>query len=122
MQLHPCVKLSTFLILLGWRMSSILDLCSEICLFFYEGTVAPTMLVGSKPAITVVQGPFQCSRSKSIDFTIALCCDHVCSCSVQLVYAPTDKQIADILTRQLGTGPYILYHGRFMILLPFLRT
>ena len=33
---------------------------------FYEGTVAPTMLVGSKPAITVAQGPSQRSTSSAV--------------------------------------------------------
>ena len=88
-------------------------------LIFDKDTVAPTMLVDSEPAITVAQGPSQRSRTKHIDFTIALCRDYVCRGLVQLVYTPTDKQIADMFTKQLGPGPYILYRGRFICLLPF---
>ena len=82
----------------------------------------PTLYADCEPAIAVAKGVSTRSRTKHIDFKIWLCRDYVRRELVQLVYMPTDLQIADFFTKQLGPGPYILYRGRFMSLCPCLLT
>ena len=80
----------------------------------------PVLHVDCEPAIAVANGGSTRSRTKHwhIDFKIWLCRDYVARKLVQLVYVPTDQQIADFFTKQLGPGPYVLYRGRFMCFLP----
>ena len=82
----------------------------------------PTMYVDCEPAIAVAKGASTRSRTKHIDFKIWLCRDYVRRELVQLVYVPTDLQIADFFTKQLGPGPYTIYRGQFMSLCPCLLT
>jgi hypothetical protein len=71
-------------------------------LLFPDDTPAPTMLVDSELAIAMSQGPTHRSRTKHIDFTLALCRDYVMSGRVRLEHCPTFAQIADMFTKQLG--------------------
>ena len=82
----------------------------------------PTLYADCEPAIAVAKGASTRSRTKHIDFKIWLCRDYVRRELVQLVYVPTDLQIADFFTKQLGPGPYIIYRRRFMSLCPRLLT
>ena len=91
-------------------------------LLFPDDAPAPTMLVDSEPAIAVSQGPTQRSRTKHIDFTLALCRDYVMRGRVRLEYCPTSAQIADMFTKQLGPGIFLVYRARFMGFVPSLRT
>ena len=78
----------------------------------------PVLHVDCEPAIAVANGGSTRSRTKHIDFKIWLCRDYVARKLVQLVYVPTDQQIADFFTKQLGPRLYVLYWGRFMCFLP----
>ena len=82
----------------------------------------PTLYADCEPAIAVAKGAFTRSRTKHIDFEIWLCRDYVRRELVQLVYVPTDLQIANFFTKRLGPGPYIIYRRRFMSLCPRLLT
>ena len=82
--------------------------------------VVPTLLGDNQPAIATAKGPSQRSRTRHIDFTLALCRDFITRGDLLVEYVPTDDQVADIYTKQLGPGPYIRHRGRFMSLLPFL--
>jgi len=82
----------------------------------------PTLYADCEPAIAVAKGASTRSRTRHIDFEIWLCRDYVRRELVQLVYVPTDLQIADFFTKRLGPGPYIIYRRRFMSLCPRLLT
>uniref|UniRef100_A0A7S0MSU5 Reverse transcriptase Ty1/copia-type domain-containing protein n=1 Tax=Cryptomonas curvata TaxID=233186 RepID=A0A7S0MSU5_9CRYP len=91
-------------------------------LLFPDDALAPAMLVDSEPAIAVSQGPTQRSRTKHIDFTLALCRDYVMRGRVRLEYCSTSAQIADMFTKQLGPGIFLAYRARFMGFVPSLLT
>ena len=80
------------------------------------------MLVDSEPAMAVSQGPTQRSRTKHVDFTMALCRDYVMRGRVRLEHCFTSAQIADMFTKQLGPGVFLVYRARFMDFVPSLRT
>ena len=82
--------------------------------------VVPTLLGDNQPAIATALGPSQRSRTRHIDFTLALCRDFVTRGALLVEYVPTAEQLADIYTKQLGPGPYTRHCGRFMSLIPFL--
>ena len=82
--------------------------------------VVPTLLGDNQPAIATAKGPSQRSRTRHIDFTLALCRDFITRGDLLVEYVPTDDQVADIYTKQLGPGPYIRHCGCFMSLLLFL--
>ena len=54
----------------------------------------PTLYADCEPAIAVAKGASTRSRTRHIDFEIWLCRDYVRRELVQLVYVPTDLQIA----------------------------
>ena len=84
--------------------------------------VIPTLLGDNEPAIATAKGPAQRSRTRHIDFTVALCRDFV-NRGVHLIeFVPTADQVADIYTKQLGPGPYIKHCSRFMSLPPVLYS
>ena len=89
---------------------------------FPDDAPPPTMLVDSEPAMAMSQGPTHRSRTKHIDFTKALVRDYVQRERAVMEHCPTDEQIADMWTKQLGPGPFVTHRGRFMGLVPFLRT
>ena len=89
---------------------------------FPDDASLPTVRVDSEPAIAMSQGPAHHSRTKHIDFTKALVRDYVQRERAVMKHCPTDEQIADMWTKQLGPGPFIAHRGRFMGLIPFLRT
>ena len=91
-------------------------------LLFPADAPAPPMLVDSEPAMAMSQGPTQRSRTKHIDFTLAVCRDYVMRGRVRLEYCSTSAQIADMFTKQLGPGIFLAYRARFMDFLPSLRT
>jgi hypothetical protein len=37
-------------------------------------------------------------------------------------HCPTAEQIADVWTKQLGPGSFVVYRGRFMGVIPFVRS
>ena len=80
------------------------------------------MLVDSAPAMAISQGPTNRSRTKHIDFTIALARDYLRRGRAVMEHCPTAEQIADMWTKQLGPGPYSVFRSRFMGLVPFLRS
>jgi len=82
--------------------------------------VIPTLLGDNQPAIATAKGPSQRSRTRHIDFTLALCRDFISRGHLLIEYVATDDQVADVYTKQLGPGPYTRHCGRFMSLLPFL--
>ena len=88
---------------------------------FYEGTVTPTMLVGNKPAITVAQGPSQHSHPKHIDLLLH-CAVTMYAVAWYIGWYTLAQTTKLQIYNQAITGEYLLYHGRFMVLLPFLRT
>ena len=91
-------------------------------LIFPDDAPAPTMFVDSEPAMAISQGPTHRSRTKHIDFTKALLRDYVQRGRVVPEHCPTDSQIADIWTKQIGPGPFMVFRSRFMGLVPYLHT
>ncbi len=89
---------------------------------FPDDTSPPTMFVDREPAIAMSQGPTHCSRTKHVDFTKALVCGYIQREWVVMEHCPTDEQIADMWTKQLRQCPFVAYRGRFMGLVPFLRS
>ena len=89
---------------------------------FPDDAFPPTMLVDSEPAIGMSQGPTNRSSTKHIDFTKALVLDYIQHERAVMENCPTDEQITDMGTKQLGPGPFVAYRGHFMGLVPFLRT
>ena len=63
------------------------------------------MLVDSAPAMAISQGPTNRSRTKHIDFTMALARDYIQRGRAVMEHCPTAEQIADIWTKQLGPRP-----------------
>ncbi len=51
------------------------------------------------------QGPTHCSRTKHIDFTLALARDYIQRGRAIMEYCPTAEQIADMWKKQPGPGP-----------------
>jgi hypothetical protein len=88
---------------------------------FPDDAAPPTMLVDSEPAMAMSQGPTHRSRTKHIDFTMALARDHIQRRPAVMESCPTAEQIADMWTKQLGPDPFVVFRGRFMGLVPFLR-
>jgi hypothetical protein len=80
------------------------------------------MLVDSEPAMAVSQGPTNRSRTKHIDFTMALARDYIQRRRAVMEHCPTAEQITDMWTKQLGPGPFAVFRIRFMGLVPFLRS
>ena len=91
-------------------------------LLFPDDASPPSMLVDSAPAMAISQGPTNRSRTKHIDFTMALARDYIQRGRAVMEHCPTAEQIADIWTKQLGPGPYTVFRSRFMGLVPFLRS
>jgi len=89
---------------------------------FPDDATPPTMLVDSEPAIAMSQGPTHRSRTKHIDFTLALARDYIQRGRAIMEHCPTAEQIADMWTKQLGPGPFVIYRSRFMGLVPYLRS
>jgi hypothetical protein len=88
---------------------------------FPDDASPPTMLVDSEPAMAMSQGPTHRSRTKHIDFTMALARDYIQRGRAVMEHCPTAEQVADMWTKQLGPGPFVVFRGRFMGLVPFLR-
>jgi hypothetical protein len=82
------------------------------------------MLVDSEPAMAMPWGPTHRSRTKHIDFTMALrqAHDYIQRGRAGMEHCSTAEQIADMWTKQLGPGPFVLFRGRFMGFVPFLRS
>ncbi len=55
-------------------------------------------------------------------FTTTLVRDYVQRERAVMELYPTDEQIADMWTKQLGQGLFVAYRGCFMGLVPFLRS
>ncbi len=77
-------------------------------------TPPPTMLVDSEPAMAMSQGPTHRSRTKHIDFTMALARDYIQRGRAVMEHCPTAEQVADMWTKQLGPGLFVVFRGRFM--------
>jgi hypothetical protein len=89
---------------------------------FPDDASPPTMLVDSEPAIAMSQGPTHRSRTKHIDFTKALVRDYVQHEWAVMEHCSTDEQIADMWTKQLGLGPFVIFRTRFMGLVSYLLS
>ena len=89
---------------------------------FPDDAPVPSMLVDSEPAMAISQGPTHRSRTKHIDFTKALFRDYVQRGRVVPEHCPTEAQIADMWTKQVGPGPFVAYRARFMGLVPCLHS
>ena len=105
-------------------MSDRLRLLLRDLRLFPDDAPPPTMFVDSEPAMAISQGPTHRSRTKHIDFSKALCREYH---DVQRGRAVPEhclsaEQIADMWTKQLGPGPFVAYRGRFLGLVPFLRS
>ncbi len=80
------------------------------------------MLVDSELAIAMSKGPTHRSRTKHMDFTLALARDYIQRGRAIMEHCLTAEQIADMWTKQLGPGPVIIYRSRLMGLDPYLRS
>ena len=89
---------------------------------FPDDATPPTMLVDSEPAIAMSQGPTHRSRTKHIDFNLALAREYIQRGRAIMEHFPTAEQIADMWTKQLGPGPFVIYRSHFMGLVPYLRS
>jgi hypothetical protein len=75
-----------------------------------------------EPAMAMSQGPTHRSRTLHIDFTLALARDYIPRGKAVMEYCPTAEQVADIWTKQMGPGSFIVFRGRFMGLIFFLLS
>ncbi len=91
-------------------------------LLFPDDDSPPSMLVDSEPAMAVSQDPTNRSRTKHIDFTMALARDYIQHRRAVMEHCPTAEQIADMWTKKLGPCPFAVFQSRFMGLVPFLRS
>jgi hypothetical protein len=118
--LSPRVKLNIIPILL---LSKILSKGDFYIVIFFFFLIPPSMLVDSAPEMAISQGPTNRSRTKHIDFTMALARDDIQRGRAVMEHGPTAELIADMWTKQqLGPGPFTVFRSRFMGLLPFLRS
>ncbi len=113
------VKLNIMPILLLSKIEYVRLLLRDL-LLFPDDESPPSMLVDSAPAMAISQGPTNRSRTKHIDFTIALARDYLRRGRAVMEHCPTAEQIADMWTKQLGLGPYSVFRSRFMGRGPFL--
>jgi hypothetical protein len=67
-----------------------------------------------EPAMAMSQGPTHRSRTLHIDFTLALARDYIPRGKAVMEYCPTAEQVADIWTKQMGPGSFIVFRGRFI--------
>jgi hypothetical protein len=116
------VKLNIRRILLLSKIWSMCDFYNVICFPPLDNASPPKMLVDSAPAMAISQGPTNRSRTKHINFTMALARDYLRRGRAVMEHCPTAEQIADMWTKQLGPGPYNVFRSRFMGLVPFLRS
>ena len=58
-------------------------------LLFSDDASPPSMLVDSAPAMAISQGPTNCSRTKHINFTMALARDYIHSGRAVMEHCPT---------------------------------
>jgi hypothetical protein len=78
--------------------------------------------IDSVPAMAMSQGPPHRSHTLQIDFTLALARDYIQRGKAVMEYCPTAEQVADIWTKQMGSGSFIVFRGRFMGLIHFLLS
>jgi hypothetical protein len=68
------------------------------------------------------QGPTHRSRTKNVDFTMALARDYIQRGRAVMEHCPTAEQIADMCTKQLWTKQSLrCLQGSILGLVPFLR-
>jgi hypothetical protein len=95
-------------------------LLRDLCLFS-DDAAPPTKPVDSEPAMAMSQSPTHRSCTKHIDFTMALARDYIQRRRAVMEHYPTAEQIADMWTKQLGPGPFVVFRSRFMGLVSFLQ-
>ncbi len=95
-------------------------LLRDLCLF-PDDAAPPTKPVDSEPAMAMSQGPTHRSCTKHIDFTMALARDYIQRRRAVMKHYPTAEQIADMWTKQLGPGLFVVFRSRFMGLVSFLQ-
>ncbi len=88
-------------------------------LLFPDDASPPSMLVDSAPAMAISQGPINGSRTKHIDFTIALACDYLRRGRAVIEHCPTAGQIADMVltmsSRVVSWGLFLSCVLRFVV-------
>jgi hypothetical protein len=80
------------------------DLCP-----FPDDAAPPTMLADSEQVMAVSQGPTHRSRAEKIDFTMALVRGYIQHGRAVMEICPTAEQMADMWTKQLGPGPFVVF-------------
>ncbi len=86
---------------------------------FPDDASPPTMLVDSEQAMAMSQSPMHRSHTKHIEFTMALARDYIQRGLLWKIVLQLNRLL---ICKQLGHGPFVVFRGRFMRLVPFLSS
>jgi hypothetical protein len=70
-------------------------------------------------AISVAKNPVLHSRTKHVEVSYHYLRDNVEKGNIDLIHAPTEKQLANILTKPLDQATFARLRGEFGVLFPF---
>jgi hypothetical protein len=73
----------------------------------------------SMSAISVAKNPVLHSRTKHIEVKYHFLRDHVEKGNIDLIHVPTEKQLADILTKPLDQAIFSSLRGELGVVFPF---
>jgi hypothetical protein len=73
----------------------------------------------SMSAITVAKNPVLHSRTKHVEVSYHYLRDNVEKGNIDLIHAPTEKQLANILSKPLDQATFARLRGEFGVLFPF---
>jgi hypothetical protein len=86
--------------------------------FGEECTHVPLMS-DSSSAISVAKNPVLHSRTKYIEVRYHFLTDNVEKVNIDLIHVPTEKQLADILTKSLDQATFARLWGELGVVFPF---
>jgi hypothetical protein len=70
-------------------------------------------------AISVAKNPVLHSRTKHVEVSYHYLRDNVEKGNIDLIHAPTEKQLANILSKPLDQATFARLRGEFGVLFPF---
>jgi hypothetical protein len=73
----------------------------------------------STSAISVAKNPVLHSRTKHIEVMYHFLRDNVEMGNIDLIHVPTEKQLADILTKTLDQATFARFRGELRVVFPF---
>jgi hypothetical protein len=73
----------------------------------------------STSAISVAKNPVLQSRTKHIEVRYHFLTDNAKKGNIDLIHVPTEKQLADILTKPLDQATFARLRGELRVVFPF---